>query len=274
MDSAETSHPYYWSGFAVVGDGAVPVIRTNGAQAAGGPLNLLGPASFRLRHQVSNGRAGALNEKSILLAVFVGGVLAMPHSAQAQPQASSPPDQPDGQESKPIVPDSEFEEALPSLDPELNQPLEPLENLENAPPFPPVPGPVEDAPLGDPALAEPLPPLSTADVEPVDTGPVTGDEAAEPVPIHYQIIVEGLEETGLEGRFRNLSALEDARGEAVNGAMIAARAEEDESLIVRMLRSEGYYDAVAASSIEQLPDRPGALRVTLTASPGPRLQLR
>jgi translocation and assembly module TamA len=210
-----------------------------------------------------------LNEKSILLAVFVGGVLAMPHSAQAQPQASSPPDQPDGQESKPIVPDSEFEEALPSLDPELNQPLEPLENLENAPPFPPVPGPVEDAPLGDPALAEPLPPLSTADIQPVDTGPVTGDEAAEPVPIHYQIIVEGLEETGLEGRFRNLSALEDARGEAVNGAMIAARAEEDESLIVRMLRSEGYYDAVAASSIEQLPDRPGALRVTLTASPGP-----
>jgi translocation and assembly module TamA len=83
------------------------------------------------------------------------------------------------------------------------------------------------------------------------------------------IIVEGLEETGLEGRFRDLSALEDARGEAVNGAMIAARAEEDETLLVRILRSEGYYDAVAASSIEQLPDRPGALRVTLTASPGP-----
>jgi CHAT domain-containing protein len=28
MDQAATSHPYYWSGFAVVGDGAVPVIRT------------------------------------------------------------------------------------------------------------------------------------------------------------------------------------------------------------------------------------------------------
>ncbi len=27
MDEAETSHPYYWSGFAIVGDGAVPVIR-------------------------------------------------------------------------------------------------------------------------------------------------------------------------------------------------------------------------------------------------------
>ena len=36
MDRAETSHPYYWSGFAVVGDGAVPVIRTPGAIAAAG----------------------------------------------------------------------------------------------------------------------------------------------------------------------------------------------------------------------------------------------
>ena len=27
MDDAATSHPYYWSGFAVVGDGAAPVIR-------------------------------------------------------------------------------------------------------------------------------------------------------------------------------------------------------------------------------------------------------
>ena len=27
MDDAQTSHPYYWSGFAIVGDGAAPVIR-------------------------------------------------------------------------------------------------------------------------------------------------------------------------------------------------------------------------------------------------------
>jgi CHAT domain-containing protein len=30
MDEAATSHPYYWSGFAVVGDGAAPVIRAGG----------------------------------------------------------------------------------------------------------------------------------------------------------------------------------------------------------------------------------------------------
>ena len=35
MDQRETSHPYYWSGFAVVGDGAVPVIRSNQGSSVG-----------------------------------------------------------------------------------------------------------------------------------------------------------------------------------------------------------------------------------------------
>jgi translocation and assembly module TamA len=172
---------------------------------------------------------------------------------------------------QPIVPDNEFEDALPPLDPELNRPLEPIETIEppNAPPFPPVPGPVEEAPLGDPALTEPLPPLSTVNVEPVESGEPDG-AADEPVPVRYTLTVQGLEETGLEGRFRDLSSLEDARGEAVNGAMVRARAEEDETLAVRLLRSEGYYDAVAASSVEIAPDQPGVLRVTISTSPGPK----
>ena len=75
-----------------------------------------------------------------------------------------------------------------------------------------MPGPVEDAPLGDPALTEPLPPLSSFDVEPVGERPGAADEASEPAPVRYTLVVEGLDETGLEGRFRDLSALEDARG--------------------------------------------------------------
>jgi CHAT domain-containing protein len=35
MDQADTSHPYYWSGFAVVGDGSAPVIRRGEGSAAG-----------------------------------------------------------------------------------------------------------------------------------------------------------------------------------------------------------------------------------------------
>lgn len=206
-----------------------------------------------------------MNEARILWAAIAGGALAAAGHAQAQPPAAGDPVI---QDADPIVPDSAFEEALPPLDPELGTPLEPIEGIEADPtPFPPVPGPVGDAPLGDPALTEPLPPLSASDVEPVDIGTVEGDPA-EPLPIRYTIVVEGLEETGLEDRFRDLSALEDARGEAVNGAMIAARAEEDESLLVRLLRSEGYYDAVVASSIENVPDDPGALRVVFSTSPG------
>jgi CHAT domain-containing protein len=26
MDNADTSHPFYWSGFAIIGDGARPLI--------------------------------------------------------------------------------------------------------------------------------------------------------------------------------------------------------------------------------------------------------
>ena len=210
------------------------------------------------------------------MAAVAVGALAAPISARAQqsapadPQTRPPPPAAD----QVIVPDNEFEDALPPLDPELNRPLEPIETIEppNAAPFPPVPGPVEEAPLGDPALTEPLPPLSTVNVEPVETGEPDG-AADEPVPVRYTLTVQGLEETGLEGRFRDLSALEDARGEAVNGAMVRARAEEDEALAVRLLRSEGYYDAVAASSVEIAPDQPGVLRVTISTSPGPKYSL-
>jgi translocation and assembly module TamA len=198
-----------------------------------------------------------------LLAAIVAGAVAAPAFAQAKP--APPPND------APIVPDSQFEQALPPLDPELNQPLEPID--PNAPAFPPVPGPVEDTPLGDPALTEPLPPISGFDVQPVEDARTAQANAEEPPPVHYTLVVEGMAETGLEGRFRNLSALEDAEGEAVNGAMIQARAREDEALAVRLLRSEGYYDAVATSAIEQLPDQPGRLRATISVAPGGRYAL-
>jgi hypothetical protein len=34
MDDANTSHPFYWSAFAAVGDGDIPVIRLPKAQIA------------------------------------------------------------------------------------------------------------------------------------------------------------------------------------------------------------------------------------------------
>ena len=186
----------------------------------------------------------------------------------ARAQSADPPEA--EANAGPIIPDSQFEEALPPLDPELGAPLAPIEEADpNAPPFPPVPGPVEDTPLGDPAIAEPLPPISAFDVQPVEEAGAGQGDADEPPPVRYDLVVEGMDETGLTGRFRDLSVLEDAEGEAVNGAMIAARAEEDEAMAVRLLRSEGYYDAVANSAIEQLAQE-GRIRVTITVAPGHR----
>jgi CHAT domain-containing protein len=34
MDEANTSHPFYWSAFAAVGDGSIPVIRAQPQQIA------------------------------------------------------------------------------------------------------------------------------------------------------------------------------------------------------------------------------------------------
>ncbi len=225
-------------------------------------LNLIGNGAFVTRPSgPSRAERGYLSKTRILMAALAG-VIATPLAAQSRP-APAP-----GQD-EPIIPDSAFEEALPPLDPALYEPLEPLDPPSS--PFPPVPGPVEDVPLGDPALSEPLPPLATFDVQPVDEAALAADES-EQAAIRYTLVVEGLDEIGLEGRFRSLSALEDARGEAVNGAMIEARADEDEILAIRLLRSEGYYDAVASASILSLPE-PGQLRITLTAVPGERYHL-
>ncbi|PWG03857.1 autotransporter assembly complex protein TamA [Sphingosinicella humi] len=196
------------------------------------------------------------------------GALIAPSVASAQAQ-----EQPEAETTGPIVSDEEFEAQLPSLDPALAQPLEPLEEFEGPPPPPSPPDadgvtPVPDAGLPDPALTEPLPPLSTFDVRVPETTVTEADE--QPAPVRYSLVVEGLSDVGLEGEFRDLSALEEADGEAANGAMIAARAREDEALAIRLLRSEGYYDGTAIATIEQVPEQPGQVRVVLTAAPGQR----
>jgi hypothetical protein len=42
MDAADTSHPYYWSGFAIIGDGAAAVIPAARTAAAGGASSVPG----------------------------------------------------------------------------------------------------------------------------------------------------------------------------------------------------------------------------------------
>ena len=210
-----------------------------------------------------------MNKAGILIAALAGSAIALvpPARAQDPPPATPAPDEP-------IVPDSQFEKELPSLDPELGKPLEPLEDFTGPPPAVTPEGElIPDAAIPDPEIAQPLTPIEQFDVTTPPPDPDGTDDEERVEPVRYTLVVEGLDEIGLEDRFRDLSALEDADGEATNGAQISARAREDELLAVRLLRSEGYYDATALSTIEQLPDQPGQMRVVVSAVPGPRYLL-
>ena len=227
-----------------------------------------------------------MKRAGFLLGAVAVGAIALASSAIAQPPSASTtppsPPAPSGADQS-IVSDQQFQAQLPTLSSDLNAPLEPIQAFQGPPPPPAspnaaatTPAPAAAVPAGelDPALSQPLAPLSSFDLTPIEAPAVGGkapaiDESA-PEPIRYTLTVEGLKSIGLEGRFRGLSALEDADGKATNGAMVAARAKEDELLAVRLLRSEGYYDATAISQVTQVPDQPGLLRVVLTVLPGDR----
>jgi translocation and assembly module TamA len=182
--------------------------------------------------------------------------LATALAAQAQAQSAPPEDA----AAEPIISDSQFDEALPALDDALDAPLEPVDAVTDAP--------VPD----DAALDEPLPPIATFDVEP-PAAAVT-EQAAEQAPeIRYTVAIEGLKDIGLQGRFRDLSALEDGDGEAENGAVVAARAKEDEALALRLLQSEGYYDALVSSVVQPVAGQAGRVSATLSVSPGTQYKM-
>ncbi|MEO9130511.1 MAG: hypothetical protein ABI240_04820, partial [Sphingomonas sp.] len=176
----------------------------------------------------------------------------------------------------PIIPDSQFEKAMPPIDPAMTEPLDPIEAIDAIPPAEPTtsatPTPVANAPASaDPALTAPLPSLAGFDVEPLAA---TTAELADTIPdIRYSVKIEGLEKIGLEGQFRDLSALEHGNGKGANGAVIAARAREDEALALRLLHSEGYYDAVVSSRVEPVASQPGRATATISISPGGRYAL-
>ncbi|MDZ3831651.1 MAG: BamA/TamA family outer membrane protein [Sphingopyxis sp.] len=185
---------------------------------------------------------------------------------------------------EPIIEDEEFRRAIPPIsaedDPELDRPLESIaeferrqaargstdEEVSDAPPE--VDGvavpaladgdPVEaigDAPISDPELAAPLPPLDSFDVEPVEFAEAEGDERN--VSVAYSVQVNGLAsaddstDVDLAGLFGNLSALYDGDGKADNAAMVRARLSADGELMRRILASEGYYDALIDTSIDR-----------------------
>ena len=76
-------------------------------------------------------------------------------------------------------------------------------------------------------------------------------------------------------RFSALSALEQYRGEEANFAQVKRRAETDRALVERLLRIEGYYDAVVRTRFEAATGTsdPNDLMVIINVLAGPQYEL-
>jgi translocation and assembly module TamA len=229
----------------------------------------------------------ALAGSAILPGVALAQI-ADPKPGQGAPPPAAAPTPTPSQQEEPIVSDEAFEAGLPKLSDDINAPLEPVEAFRQPgqpqtvqpilPTVQPIPG-VEQADEDDgftapppeaAEFAEPLPPLSTFKLETVKIEGVDDEKLGQ---IRYTTAVEGLDKIGLDDEFRDLSALEDGDGKAANAAMVSARAREDEQLAVRLMRSLGYYDGTAVSTIEQNPRNSGNVRATISATPGPLYRL-
>ncbi|GAA4777163.1 autotransporter assembly complex family protein [Stakelama sediminis] len=116
-------------------------------------------------------------------------------------------------------------------------------------------------------LEKPLEPIATFDTQPPPT--IEGVKQGKNTVIPYDTVIHGLDQVGLEGQFKDLSALEDGKGKAANATMISARAQSDKDLAVRLMQSVGYYDGTAITTIEPASDKnDNRVQVILTATPG------
>ena len=184
----------------------------------------------------------------------------------------------------PIVPDTEFEQALPPLSNDINAPLEAMPSTAPAPSSTQTsasvaPGSAASTaaatPIGDalppvaaetPEMTQPLTPLASFNATPLDT--TADQQARQTTTIHYDTDVKGLDKVALEAPFNSLSALKKGGGKAENATQVQARARQDEDLAVRLMKSLGYYDGTAVSTIDLVPNQPGQLKVTVSATPG------
>jgi translocation and assembly module TamA len=207
------------------------------------------------------GRYALSRRRLFTLAPAWAFLMAMWHTGEA-PAAPAPP-----------LPDSSFDTALPPLEATEPPPAAPAARQSLPPPEPAPP---------DSALAAPLVPLGQFDATPPPaTAAQTATDAADTnLRIRYTSEIRGLEglsgeppEGSLDHRFRALSALMKEGGKAANAAQIQARANEDVALAERLLRAAGYYDGIATATLDPVAGQPGAVHVTVTATPGQRYML-
>ncbi len=252
----------------------------------------------------------------IRLAVFLAGIWVFTAPAFAQDKLPAPPTAQPGDPRAPIIPDSEFEAAIPSLD---APPLESVEEWQKAQDAkqesaesqaqqtaadPPIRAAQDndaievlpDAPVTDPLLDDPLPPIDSFDSEPPPNPTEANDEQTSAV--RYVFRIDGLDpatsadiaanadgESITDGtsdadayrdarkRFNDLSVLDDGGGRADNRAEINQRARVDRQLLVDILNGQGFFDANVRVAVDPPVVEGAPLTVALKAVPGRRYYL-
>jgi translocation and assembly module TamA len=147
---------------------------------------------------------------------------------------------------------------------------------------------IADAPVNDPEIDDPLTPIDSFDVEPFDESQYTeADDSEQTAALRYDYRIDGLESLEESGKtqvrpvsaddirslFEELSALEEADGKAANGAMVSARMQEDQQLLIDIMTGQGFFDASVNGMVE-LPETEGEkLTVVLQVEPGRRYDL-
>ena len=140
----------------------------------------------------------------------------------------------------------------------------------------PPPEDAESPPLDPSAPLEPWDDLGVEwpDMEEAPEGeiPVAPDRSvADPASERtYGYAIEGLDAEAaaeLLARFRELSVLEEYRGDPANAAQIDRRARADAELLAELLRASGHYDALVTTRVDAASG--GGFAVTLAVESGP-----
>lgn len=221
-------------------------------------------------------------------------------------EATQPPTDPRA----PIIDDSEFDATIPAIDDNPDAPMGSVEDwaaeqkrlerqaqqedardgmavlpeLQDAD----ADELIADAPVNDPEIDDPLTPIDNFDVEPFDESQYTeADDSEQTAALRYDYRIDGLESLEESGKtqvrpvsaddirslFEELSALGEADGKAANGAMVSARMQEDQQLLVDIMTGQGFFDASVNGMVE-LPETEGEkLTVVLQVEPGRRYDL-
>lgn len=178
-----------------------------------------------------------------------------------------------------IVPDEEFERAIPPLpaedDPQLAEPLESIQAFERRVAAEQAAGLRDAATPFDVELIRPLPPLETFQVRPDSVASAETDPVASELAYRLQLSGLGSADDGTEvsllGRFNAASALRQHKGKAANLAQVASRTSEDVLLLQRLLAAQGWFDAQVTSRIDRTTeDGDTPLTVVIEVTPGKR----